>query len=52
MLLDGKKLLITGVLTDDSIAFSVAKVAQLLPPSPDQYPVPVLDELMTLAVAM
>jgi meromycolic acid enoyl-[acyl-carrier-protein] reductase len=28
MLLDGKKLLITGVLTDDSIAFSVAKVAQ------------------------
>ena len=27
MLLDGKKLLITGVLTDDSIAFSVAKVA-------------------------
>ena len=27
-LLDGKKLLITGVLTDDSIAFSVAKVAQ------------------------
>ena len=28
MLLDGKKLLITGVLTDDSIAFSVAQVAQ------------------------
>ena len=28
MLLDGKKLLITGVLTDDSIAFSAAKVAQ------------------------
>jgi len=28
MLLDGKKLLVTGVLTDDSIAFSVAKVAQ------------------------
>ena len=28
MLLEGKKLLITGVLTDDSIAFSVAKVAQ------------------------
>src|SRR5438093_4752736 len=28
MLLDGKKLLITGVLTDDSMAFSVAKVAQ------------------------
>jgi enoyl-[acyl-carrier protein] reductase I len=28
MLLDGKKLLITGVLTDDSIAFAVAKVAQ------------------------
>ena len=28
MLLDGKKLLITGVLTDDSIAFSIAKVAQ------------------------
>ena len=27
MLLEGKKLLITGVLTDDSIAFSVAKVA-------------------------
>ena len=27
MLLDGKKLLITGVLTDDSIAFSAAKVA-------------------------
>ena len=27
MLLDGKKLLITGVLTDDSIAFSVARVA-------------------------
>ena len=27
MLLDGKKLLITGVLTDDSIAFAVAKVA-------------------------
>jgi enoyl ACP reductase len=28
MLLDGKKLLITGILTDDSIAFSVARVAQ------------------------
>jgi len=28
MLLDGKKVLITGVLTDDSIAFSVARVAQ------------------------
>ena len=28
MLLDGKKLLITGVLTDDSIAFSAARVAQ------------------------
>ncbi|MGI8794744.1 MAG: enoyl-ACP reductase FabI [Acidimicrobiales bacterium] len=28
MLLEGKKLLITGVLTDDSIAFSVAKRAQ------------------------
>jgi enoyl ACP reductase len=28
VLLDGKKLLITGVLTDDSMAFSVAKVAQ------------------------
>ena len=28
MLLDGKKILVTGVLTDDSIAFSVAKVAQ------------------------
>ncbi|HEY7737424.1 MAG TPA: enoyl-ACP reductase FabI [Candidatus Limnocylindria bacterium] len=28
MLLDGKKVLVTGVLTDDSIAFSVAKVAQ------------------------
>jgi len=28
MLLEGKRLLITGVLTDDSIAFSVAKVAQ------------------------
>jgi enoyl-[acyl-carrier protein] reductase I len=28
VLLDGKKLLITGVLTDDSIAFSVARVAQ------------------------
>jgi enoyl ACP reductase len=28
MLLDGKKVLITGVLTDDSIAFAVAKVAQ------------------------
>ena len=27
MLLEGKKLLITGVLTDDSIAFAVAKVA-------------------------
>jgi enoyl ACP reductase len=28
VLLNGKKLLITGVLTDDSIAFSVARVAQ------------------------
>ena len=28
MLLDGKRLLITGVLTDDSMAFAVAKVAQ------------------------
>jgi meromycolic acid enoyl-[acyl-carrier-protein] reductase len=28
LLLDGKKLLITGVLTDDSIAFSIARVAQ------------------------
>ena len=28
MLLDGKRILVTGVLTDDSIAFSVAKVAQ------------------------
>jgi enoyl-[acyl-carrier protein] reductase I len=28
MLLDGKKLLITGVLTDDSIAYAIAKVAQ------------------------
>ena len=28
MLLDGKKLLITGVLTDDSMAFSAARVAQ------------------------
>jgi enoyl ACP reductase len=28
MMLDGKRLLITGVLTDDSIAFSVARVAQ------------------------
>ena len=28
MLLDGKKLLVTGVLTDDSMAFSVARVAQ------------------------
>jgi meromycolic acid enoyl-[acyl-carrier-protein] reductase len=28
MLLEGKKLLITGVLTDDSIAYSVAQVAQ------------------------
>ena len=28
MLLDGKKLLITGVLTDDSIAFAIARVAQ------------------------
>ena len=28
-LLDGKRLLITGVLTDDSIAFGVAKLAQL-----------------------
>lgn len=27
-LLDGKKLLVTGVLTDDSIAFSVARLAQ------------------------
>ena len=27
MLLDGKKLLITGVLTDDSIAFAAAQVA-------------------------
>ena len=27
-LLEGKKLLITGVLTDDSIAFGVAKLAQ------------------------
>jgi meromycolic acid enoyl-[acyl-carrier-protein] reductase len=28
MLLEGKRILVTGVLTDDSIAFSVAKVAQ------------------------
>ena len=28
MLLEGKKLLVTGVLTDDSIAFAIAKVAQ------------------------
>jgi meromycolic acid enoyl-[acyl-carrier-protein] reductase len=28
MLLDGKKVLITGVLTDDSIAFAIARVAQ------------------------
>ena len=28
VLLEGKKLLITGVLTDDSIAYSIAKVAQ------------------------
>ena len=28
MLLTGKKILVTGVLTDSSIAFSVAKVAQ------------------------
>ena len=28
VLLEGKKLLITGVLTDDSIAFAVAQVAQ------------------------
>ncbi|MGH2417867.1 MAG: enoyl-ACP reductase FabI, partial [Candidatus Limnocylindria bacterium] len=28
MLLEGKRLLITGVLTDDSMAFAVAKVAQ------------------------
>ena len=28
MLLDGKKLLVTGVLTDDSIAFAIARVAQ------------------------
>ncbi len=28
MLLDGKRLLITGVLTDDSMAFAIAKVAQ------------------------
>ena len=28
MLLDGKRILVTGVLTDSSIAFSVAKVAQ------------------------
>ncbi|MGH2489774.1 MAG: enoyl-ACP reductase FabI, partial [Candidatus Limnocylindria bacterium] len=28
MLLAGKKILVTGVLTDDSIAFSVARVAQ------------------------
>ena len=27
-LLDGKKLLITGVLTDDSLAFGVAQLAQ------------------------
>src|ERR687885_2175220 len=28
MLLEGKRILVTGVLTDDSIAFSVARVAQ------------------------
>ena len=28
MLLEGKRLLITGVLTDQSIAFSVARLAQ------------------------
>lgn len=28
MLLDGKKILVTGVLTDDSLAFATAKVAQ------------------------
>ena len=28
MLLDGKTLVITGVLTDDSIAFGVARLAQ------------------------
>ena len=28
MLLDGKKLLITGVLTPQSIAFEVARIAQ------------------------
>ena len=28
MLLEGKKLLITGILTDDSMAFAVAQVAQ------------------------
>ncbi|MEO5986197.1 MAG: SDR family oxidoreductase, partial [Candidatus Limnocylindria bacterium] len=28
MLLEGKKLLVTGVLTDDSIAYAIAKVAQ------------------------
>ena len=28
-LMDGKKLLITGVLTDASLAFEVAKLAQL-----------------------
>ena len=28
MLLEGKKLLITGVLTDDSIAFHTARIAQ------------------------
>ena len=27
-LLDGKRLLVTGVITDQSIAFSVAKLAQ------------------------
>ena len=28
MLLDGKKILVTGVLTDDSLAFGAARVAQ------------------------
>ena len=28
MLLDGKKLVVTGVLTEDSIAFTVARLAQ------------------------
>ena len=28
MILDGKKVVVTGVLTDDSIAYSVARVAQ------------------------